>query len=191
MTRRLYQLFAELAEYPTLHLADRVNECISLLTVLHLEAADPLKEFRTFLNQASLGQLEEIYTSTFDLNVIFYPYVGCHLFGDGSQRGMFLAGLREHYQGSHFSPGNELPDHLSVMLRFLAHNEDEEEREELIFLFIIPALRKMLEGLEGSGNPYMGMLQSLLLMLQSDTQVQKGGITANVGCEEFRPEKPQ
>jgi nitrate reductase delta subunit len=130
--------------------------------------------------------MEELYTSTFDLNAICYPYVGYHLFGDGNHRGMFLAGLKEHYQVSHFSAGNELPDHLGVMLRFLANDGDEGEREELIFLCIIPALKKMLEGFEDKSNPYQGVLQALLLMLQSSTRFEETDISTKISSEEFR-----
>jgi nitrate reductase delta subunit len=145
-TLRLYQLFANLVEYPTPFLMDRVNECISLLTPLQREAADLLWGFRTFLSLTVLSRMEEVYTSTFDLNAVCYPYVGYHLFGDGNHRGMFLAGLKEHYQVSGFSAGNDLPDHLGVMLRYLARSQDEGEKEELLFLCMIPALKKMLEG---------------------------------------------
>jgi nitrate reductase delta subunit len=183
---RLYQLFANLVEYPTPFLSDRVNESISLLTPHQREAADFVWRFKTFLSLTPLSRMEEVYTSTFDLNGICCPYVGYHLFGDGSHRGMFLSGLKEHYQVRHFSAGNELPDHLGVMLRFLANNEDEEEREELILLCIIPAVKKMLEGFRGSSNPYKGVLQGLLLMLQSNIRSEEIGISTKAPSEEFR-----
>ena len=114
--------------------------------------------------------------------------MGYHLFGDRNHRGIFLAGLKEHYQVFRFSAGNELPDHLGVMLRFLANEEDEEEREELIFLCIIPALKKMLEGFRSS-NPYKEVLQALLLMLQSDIRSEETGISTKAPSEEFRYER--
>ena len=186
VTLRLYQLFANLVEYPTPFLSDRVNECISLLTPLQREAADFVWRFKTFLNLTSLSRMEELYTSTFDLNGICCPYVGYHLFGDGNHRGTFLSGLKEHYRICHFSAGNELPDHLGVMLRFLANIENEEEREEIILLCIIPAVKKMLEGFRGSSNPYKGVLQGLLLMLQSNIRSEEIGISTKAPSEEFR-----
>jgi nitrate reductase delta subunit len=147
VTLRLYQLFANLVEYPTPFLSDRVNECISLLTPLEREAADLVWRFKTFLNLTSLSRMEELYTSTFDLNAICYPYVGYYLFGDGNHRGMFLSGLKEHYRICHFSAGNELPDHLGVMLRFLANIENEEEREEIILLMHHPRREKDVRGI--------------------------------------------
>lgn len=186
MAMRLYQLFAEVLDYPTLLLSDRVNECISFLSPLQREAADVMMGFKTFLHQTSLSRMEEIYTHTFDLNGICFPYVGYHLFGDGSHRGMFLSGLKEHYEVYHFAAGNELPDHLGVMLRFLANQEDEGERDELIFLCIIPALKKMLEGFEESSNPYKGVLQALLVVLQPKTNSEETARPSKAGLEEFR-----
>jgi nitrate reductase delta subunit len=186
VTLRLYQLFASLVEYPTPFLMDRVNECISLLTPLQHEAADLLGRFKTFLTLTPLSRMEEVYTATFDLDAVCYPYVGYHLFGDGNHRGMFLAGLKEHYQGSGFSAGNDLPDHLGVMLRFLAHSNDEGDREELLFLCIIPALKSMLDGFEDSANAYKGVLQALLLVLQSNTQPEEVGTFPKIASEGFR-----
>ena len=182
----LYRLFADCLEYPTLLLSDRVNECISILTPFQAKAADLMRGFKTFLLQTPLGRMEEIYTHTFDLHGSCYPYVGYHLFGDGNHRGMFLAGLKEHYQVYHFSAGNELPDHLGVMLRFLANQEGEEDRDELIFLCILPALKKMLEGVRDRSNPYQGVLQALSLMLQSNTESEEAGMSPETGLEEFR-----
>jgi nitrate reductase assembly molybdenum cofactor insertion protein NarJ len=102
---------------------------------------------------------------------------------------MFLAGLKEHYQVSGFSAGNDLPDHLGAMLRYLAHSKDECEREELLFLFIIPSLKKMLEGFEDGGSPYKGVLQALLLTLRSSAKFEETGMPTKISSEEFRYER--
>jgi nitrate reductase molybdenum cofactor assembly chaperone NarJ/NarW len=114
----LYQLFAEVLGYPTSSLPDQVKECLSLLTSVKRAALPMLGEFRAFLEVTPLDRMEEVYTRTFDLQGICHPYVGYHLFGNDSKRGMFMAGLKEHYEICEFSSGNELPDHLSTMLRF-------------------------------------------------------------------------
>jgi nitrate reductase delta subunit len=163
---RLYQLLADVVDYPGPELSRRIDDCATFLSPLCQEAAGLLEEFRTFLGKIPPETMEEIYTKTFDLDVVCYPYVGYHLFGDGNHRGMFLAGLKEHYQICGFSTGNELPDHLSVMLRFLARDEDREERDELLGLCILPALRKMVEGFRDETNPYQKLLRAILLLLQ-------------------------
>jgi nitrate reductase delta subunit len=183
---RLHQLLADVMGYPGPDLSRRIDECVSLSYPLHEGVAAILKEFREFLGKTPPGTMGEIYAKTFDLAAGCYPYVGYHLFGDGNHRGMFLAGLKEHYQIYGFSAGNELPDHLSVMLRFLARDEDQEERDEIVSLFILPALKKMMKGFRDDSNPYKEVLQALLLLLQEDKEVVEKQIARSVSMEEFR-----
>ena len=162
----LYDLFAHILEPPGPLLSDQVSECISILASARWEAAGLMNRFKTFVEQTPISRMEKIYAETFSLQGNCYPYVGYHLFGDGSHRRMFLAGLEEQYRIYDFSAAQELPDHLGIMLQFLAKDEDEEERDELISLCIIPALKRMLEGLEDQPTPYEEILQALLLSLQ-------------------------
>jgi nitrate reductase delta subunit len=171
---RLYQLFAEILGYPTPSLPNQVNECISLLTSLKKQAVPMLDEFRTFLEVTPLDRMEEVYTRTFDLQAICHPYIGYQLFGNGGQRGMFMAGLKEHYETCEFTTGNELPDHLSTMLRF-APNCTKAEREELISECLVPAVKKMVSGFEDGSNPYRGVLQALLFVLQRESEDFRNG----------------
>lgn len=160
----LYELFSEMIDYPNPNLSMRLNECISLLSSLNEEGAGLLKKFKGFLEKTPLGQMEEIYTWTFDLQAICYPYVGYYLFGEDHWRSLFMAGLKERYNFFDFSAGQELPDRLSVMLRFLSQ-QNNREREELISECILPVLKKMVAGFEGKENPYTPVLQALLLIL--------------------------
>ncbi len=107
----------------------------------------------------------KIFAETFGLEGVCYPYVGDHLFGDGSHRRLFRAGLEEEYRIYDFSSARELPDHLGIILQFLAKDEDEEGTDELISLSLIPALRRMLEGFDRT-TPYREVLPALLLVLQ-------------------------
>jgi nitrate reductase delta subunit len=160
----LFQRFAEIMEYPTPMLPRQVDECIGLLSSLNGKGTTLLKEFRRFLEKTPLNRMEEIYTRTFDLESVCYPYVGYHLFGDGSHRGMFMAGLKEHYHSYDFSGERELPDHLAVMLRFVS-SQNDGEREELISECMLPALKKMIAAFEGSDHPYQGVFEALLHVL--------------------------
>jgi len=162
----LYDLFAHILEPPMPSLYDQVNQCISTLGPSRCEAAGLMNRFKTFVDQTPFSRVGEIYRETFSLQGACYLYVGYHLFGDGSHRRLFLAGLEEQYQIYDFSTAQEMPDHLGIMLQFLAQDRDEEERDELISLCMIPALKRMLEGLEDRPTPYKEMLQALLLLLQ-------------------------
>ncbi len=161
----LYQRLAEVIDYPGPDFSQRVDECIALSS-LDEEATALLKEFQASLEKIPPETMEKRYTKTFGPGATCYPYVGYHLFGDGNHRGVFLAGLKEHYQVYDFSAGNELPDHLGVMLRFLARDDDGEERDELLSLCILPALRKMLQGCKDEENPYQKLLKTILLLFQ-------------------------
>lgn len=83
-------LFAGILEYPKPDLPDRVRECVALLSSVNPEAVTRLQGFRAFVEQTSLVRLEEIYATTFDLQVVCYPYVGYQLFGESYKRGVFI-----------------------------------------------------------------------------------------------------
>ncbi len=185
---RLYETLAEMMDYPGPDLSQKVDEGIALSTPLHEEATRLLKEFRASLGTIPRETMEELYTRTFHAEAACFPYVGYHLFGDGNHRVAFLAGLKEHYQTRDFSAGNELPDHLGVMLRFLARDDDSEERDELLSLCILPALRKMVQGFRDEANPYQKLLKAILLLLQEGDEAMNSmdrRITEKTGTEEF------
>jgi len=192
ISMRHYELLADVIDYPGPDFSRRIDECIAFLSPLCEEAAVLLDEFRAFLAEIPLDTIEEIYTRTFDLDAACYPYVGYHLFGDGNHRGMFLAGLKEHYEICGFSPGSELPDHLSVMLRFLARDEDIEERDELLSLCIRPALRKMVEEFKDGRNPYQRLLRAVLLLLEEGDEAMNQmdhGMTRKMEMEELHDDR--
>ncbi len=162
---RLCELFSAILDYPNSQLSRRVEETNTLLSPLHEEAAALLKEFQAFVGKTPIGTIEEIYSKTFDLQAVCFPYVGYHLFGEDHRRALFMAGLKEDYKANQFSCGNELPDHLAVMLRFLTV-ASQDERDEIIDLCIIPALKKMGARLERTSNPYRKVLESLLFVFR-------------------------
>ena len=103
--------------------------------------------------------MEELYTRTFDLNPIATLEVGWHLWGEQYERGRFLANLRGAQEVLGIEAGNELPDHLTVLLPMLtmmpAMNRAEIVREKLL-----PALDKIEQPLEESGNPYRHLIKA-------------------------------
>lgn len=181
---RLHVLFADILEPPRPLLSDQVNECVSALSSFHREAADLMIQFRAFLDRTPLRRVEEIYTDTFDPHAGCHPYLGYYLFGDGDRRRTFLAGLEELYQVYHFCAADEAPDHLGMMLRFLGQVGDEETTEEMTFLHILPALKRMLKGLAERTTPYKEVLQALWLTLRDGQETQNGWIPIGV------PESP-
>jgi len=149
--RRIWQLFAEILSYPhanlkspTRPLTVAVRECEALLAPYAPEAAAWLGEFGDFTKETPPGRLEEIYSSTFDLDPSCHPYVGYHLLGESYKRSLFLVRLKECYRAHGFGePPGELPDHLAIMLRFLAVCDDPVLTGELVHEALLPALERM------------------------------------------------
>ncbi len=174
--RRLLQLFATLLDYPGPHLAAAADECLALLDG---EAALRVRSFHEFIAGHPAGQLEEIYTGVFELNPLYYPYVGYHLFGETYKRSVFLLGLRERYAAQGFASGTELADHLVVMLRFAADCQDLTCADEIIQDALVPAVDKMIaqkadeeSAVEGAAA-YRQLLRALQETLRASVRAQK------------------
>jgi nitrate reductase delta subunit len=110
--------------------------------------------------------MEEIYTGTFDLQTKCCPYTGYHLFGENNKRGAFMVKLKEQYREHGFSTEKELPDHVCVILRFIATSRDDDLNRVLIDECLAPVLMKMKQGFTEDRNPYGEIIHSLLLIFQ-------------------------
>jgi nitrate reductase delta subunit len=143
--QRLFRLFADLLEYPQSDLSESVRECEALISPGNPEAAALLDPLRSFVADAPLGDIQELYTRTFDLDATYHPYVGHHLFGESYKRSAFMVGLKERYKAYDFVVEGELPDHLAVMLRYLSLCEDDVQVAEIVRDAMVPALERMVK----------------------------------------------
>lgn len=166
--------FAELFSYPTAGLSQTVASCTALLRQERPSAAASLERFDAFLQTQTATRIEEIFTATFDLQPVCYPYVGYQLCGENQQRGMFLMQLNQLYRQHGFVAGVELPDHLSTLLRFIGTLAPQDCSRELIQDGLLPALAKILQGLEDGDHPYTDLLLSLQSFLAAtvDTETE-------------------
>jgi nitrate reductase delta subunit len=108
----------------------------------------------------SLGEWEELYTRTWDLNPLAVPYVGFQLWGEDYRRGNFMARLRSAYREAGVELEGELPDHLVPVLQYL--DRATEPLPEL--LEVLPqAIEKMAAALKKSerDNPYLILIGSI------------------------------
>jgi nitrate reductase molybdenum cofactor assembly chaperone NarJ/NarW len=156
MIDTLYELLARTVEYPTVDLCQQTRECVTGLRAQRPRATRAMKHFASFVSATPPAELEELFTATFDLRPVCFPYLGYQLFGETYKRGEFLAALSARYRACGFSAGAELPDHLGAVLRYLAVAHDEE----LVAEGVIPAVRKMIDQLEG--NPYRDPMRAIL-----------------------------
>ena len=166
--------FAELFSYPSAELTQRVAACAALLRQDQPAAGASLERFGTFMQNQSASRIEEIFTATFDLQPVCHPYVGYQLCGENQQRGMFLMQLNQLYRRHGFVAGVELPDHLSTLLRFIGTLAPQDCSRELIEDGLLPALAKILQGLDAVDHPYTDLLLSLQSFLAAslDTETE-------------------
>lgn len=162
----LYGLLADLLEYPGTDLKDKALRCSGLVSAIRPDVAGLMAPFLAAIETDSLGDLEESYTATFDLSPACCPYVGYQLVGEDPKRAALMLKLREEYRSAGFQAGDELPDHLAVMLRFLSQGAEPALRQELIENALLPALEKMAPTLEES-HPYGSLLRTMAATLLS------------------------
>jgi nitrate reductase molybdenum cofactor assembly chaperone NarJ/NarW len=154
---RVLGLFADILDYPAPGLARKAAECAALIGAAQPEAVALLDRFRGFAEETALGKLQEVYSGFFDLNSICHPYVGYQLFGENYKRSIFLVGLKKAYRAAGFeADASDLPDRLSVVLRFVAHSKGGEEIDELLNRGLLPALARMTTKPESDGHHHDG-----------------------------------
>jgi nitrate reductase molybdenum cofactor assembly chaperone len=103
----------------------------------------------------------ERYTVLFDMSPVCTLAVGYHVFGETYARGEFLAGLVGELREHGVSMGEELPDHLPVLLQLLGRMQDAEDRRLLLSVVLLPGLDKMLSELETANDPWSKVLRAL------------------------------
>lgn len=180
--RAILSDFAELFSYPRLDVARVARHCLGLLGPAH-PAASALEDFAAWAARVDRGEIEEVYSATFDLEPACAPYVGWQLCPDPERRNLFLSELSAVYSREGFRPREELGDHLSEVLRFLAVAGDEEARLTLLGEGLAPAAEKMVSSFEPASNPYRRLLDALA------AQVAQGGVqrAASGPAQEARP----
>jgi len=167
--QELCRHFAALLSYPQGDMGGAARTCQALLAECHLPAAAELERFCDFVAAQTASRVEEIYTATFDLQPVCHPYVGYQLFGESKQRALFLVKLQECYRRHGYVTGGELPDHLSEVLRFLAKAQDVTARAELMNDGLLPALAKIIQGIEDGEHPYGDVLRALQGFLSGES----------------------
>ncbi len=165
---KIYGLLANILEYPTSEIVGQAEACSSALESVSGKAKGHFEKFSKFCTTVPLSRLEELYTDTFDLQAICCPYVGFHLFGEDRARGMFMVKLKEHYRAEGHPSNGELPDHISVMLRFLSDQDRSDETMDLISYCLIPSVKKMVSLFKDGNNPYRGVLEATLALFEQE-----------------------
>ena len=162
---RTLRTFCQLLSYP----GEQVIEACELLYIILQselpDAATHIARFGSYVEQHESWELEEAYTSTFDVDPTCALEVGWHLFGEEYDRGLMLVRIREELRKYDLSESCELPDHLTHVLPLIAAMP-EDEAQRFVKSCVQPAVLQMRESLSKSDSPYRSVIEALALVIQ-------------------------
>ncbi len=168
-----YDALARLLDYP--EDKQRLQADYALVSgFLNKERFDsPLSLFAEFAATASEAALQEEYVATFDFNPATSPYLGHHLFGDNQKKGGYMIMLKQEFERCGYTPaGCELPDHLAVLLGFLAHlakKEDREFRQPFITACVLPGVERLGSAFaQKQDSPWKALIEAARLLCLVD-----------------------
>jgi len=148
------ELMAALFVYPQIGYGGAVQNAMRATG----PAAPALFAFVREIEGMPLNDLQELYTSTFDLQPLCSLDLGWHLFGEEYERGLLLARIRRELRDNGIAESQELPDHLSHAMLLLARME-AIEAEDFACAVVAPALERMLKSMP-SRNVFRLLLES-------------------------------
>ena len=140
----------------------------------------PLEPFGRFVESSALARIQEEYVATFDFNPAVALYLGHHLFGDNREKGAYLIRLKQEFGRHGYTPsGNELPDHLPLVLGFLAYlarNAGDEVRRSFISEGVLPGVERLGAAFSGRrDSPWKAVVEAARLLCAADSAIPEGG----------------
>lgn len=163
---RTLKAFSLLLSYPTRDLQAAMPEIAGVLAAdarLTAAARRALRPLMEEMRDRDIYDLEERYVLLFDRSRTLSLNLFEHLHGESRDRGGAMVSLMETYRDGGFEPvTSELPDHLPVLLEFLATQTADEAREVLCdAAHLLEALRQRLERRESCYAPLFAALGQL------------------------------
>lgn len=183
MMDRSLKAISLLLSYPTTELQAAMPEIGAVLasdTRLTAAARRELRPLVDWLQSGDIFEVQETYVGLFDRSRTLSLNLFEHVHGESRDRGGAMVSLVEMYREAGFDPvTSELPDHLPVLLEFLATRPFTEVQETLAdAAHILAALRDRLARRE---SPYGAVFASLL---------QIAGVKADAGAVAELLEQP-
>jgi len=166
-----YAILSPLLDYPDDGYITRVGDSARMLDERQDIAAPLVRPFADTVGGMSTAEVQELYTRTFDINPVCTLEVGWHVYGEDYARGEFLVKMRQMLRQHGLPESTELPDHLTHVLALLARL-DGEEADELAARYVLPALKKMLDGMADIDNPYKAVLDAIVKSVTSHHDVE-------------------
>ena len=154
---RFHDLLARVLSYPGEDYLDVVREFQPLARKQFPYQPGLLDGFVAYVEAARIDEIEEHFTRTFDLNPVCCMEIGWQLYGEDYNRGSLMVNLRQQIRSMGLTENVELPDHLSNVLPLLGRM-DPQEASNLCASYLLPAVKKMQDGLKDKSNPYEEVL---------------------------------
>ena len=171
MKAERYDLLAALLDYPAEGYPTAVNRCMLALDSRDGGAGQILAPLREKTQEMSVAEIQEMYTRTFDINPVCTLEVGWHVYGEDYARGAFLVKMREKLRENNLPESVELPDHLTHVLILLGRL-DGDEADQLAARYLLPAFKKMNDGLLEGDHAYAVVVQAAEKVVRSDHDVE-------------------
>ncbi len=156
--RQLLDSLAGLFEYPSEDFAERVAACRAMANQRTPGRGEALAALEEKTREMDRGQVEEMFTRTFEINPVCALEIGWHVYGEDYARGALLVRLREELRAQGIPEITELPDHLTHVLQLMGRLEDSLA-DDLAGRYTLPALRKMIEAVKDTDCPYTELLE--------------------------------
>ena len=171
---RTLKALSLILSYPTCDLQQAMPEIAGVLAAesrLTAAARRDLRPLVTALATRDLYDLQEDYVMLFDRSRSLSLNLFEHVHGESRDRGGAMVSLVETYRDAGFDPiSTELPDHLPVLLEFLATRPWEEARDMLAdAAHIFAALTTRLER---RGSLYAALFATLRQLSGVDADAQ-------------------
>lgn len=172
-----YSLLAGLLDYPHEEMQGKIEEAINIISghpEYPEEVSDSLRQFKKELTEMSLDDLQGVYSYTFEMSSDYSLDLGSHIL-EGFKRSGNLVNIKTMFRRFEFpyeslSKG-ELPDHLPLVLRFLAYVKDEQVKKDFRRDFVIRALEKLYKNFQhNQENPYRHIITAVYKVIDRDVK---------------------
>ncbi len=165
---RKYLLLADLFDYPVDNLADKLTACESEIGAEYPGNKIVFEFFKEHLESNSIGEQQEYYSKTFDVNALCCMDIGYVIFGEDYQRGEFLVNMQKEQKIAGHNFKTELADYLPNVFKLFHYHKNKEFVDELAYCIIIPALKEIIQTFRSPDNIYRKLLVMLLGILEKD-----------------------
>ena len=175
-----YASIARMLDYPE-GVEGIAADCDAVRTILQTnDIESPLEPFGKFVETSALSRIQEEYVATFDFNPVVALYLGHHLFGDNRKKGAYLIRLKQEFGRRGFTPaGNELPDHLPLLLGFLSHlarSGEDGVRRSFISECVLPGVERLGAAFSArTDSPWKPVVEAARLLCAADSAIREEG----------------